>query len=217
MSVRNVASALLLFLLVAGVAAEYCPPNCQCTNGTIDCLKCLQAYFRVYHTNTSSCVCMHGFKELTPIGSHCCPANCSVCSDFAGCVACPKKWKVHANYVLWVGICICQDNYFHDGSDCMCLSSQLPQSYYEDVAAVVCYSRPEGCTCNESGCASCSPSTYRAVTSGPTGKLICDCVAPYKLFNGACVCPKLCVCNQADGSITCDPASYRSLSRYGIW
>jgi hypothetical protein len=209
---------LVFFLLSIQVSAAYCPPNCGCTSGTIDCQKCLQYYFREYSTSSKTCVCMSGFKELEPTQESCTPSNCSRSSSTVGCYTCPSKWMISVNYLLSVASCVCQPNYYYDGTDCICNAQMNPTLFYEDILSVACFQCPQGCRCDASGCAECASQTLRTVTFDITGRRkVCNCIAPYLLVNGMCVCPKLCQCNSSTGSMSCDPSSNRVLSKYGVW
>ena len=161
---------------------------------------------------------MSGFKELEPATDYCTPGNCTLSSDYAGCISCPSKWMLIPNLLLSVVICVCQPNYYYDGTDCICNAQMNPTLFYEDILSVACFQCPQGCRCDASGCAECASQTLRTVTFDITGRRkVCNCIAPYLLVNGMCVCPKLCQCNSSTGSMSCDPSSNRVLSKYGVW
>ena len=110
-----------------------------------------------------------------------CGLNCTC--DYTGCVSC-FDGSVYVDYET----CVCNENYEYQSPDCLCLD---PFEIYTDESGTVtcrcldyrlsgyysngdfCAKCPNGCTCNSSGCFSCSDPLRTYLVSNSFS--ICSC------------------------------------------
>lgn len=147
------------------VDASTCPAICNCSSQlTVSCTQCLEQYNRKYNITSDSCPCITQHIEMVVAGNYCCSTNCSVCSETGYCVNCPIT-MVLVKESLGRGSCVCRDNFFYDGTECICLSVISPSKYYLIESENSCLKCPEGCDCNEFGCVQCNNNTNRIVVT----------------------------------------------------
>ena len=159
---------LVILLIMALVANAECPAHCNCTTRSLSCELCLASYFQFFNVTSGTCACLPDFKLQPGGGGYCCPSTCYKCY-FKGCASCLPNAHIIWNPTLNINECVCnaEGHYYLDGSECRCMAFRDPNNYYFDVRLNLCIPCPVNCTCNASGCMSCSPEALRTVVMGP--------------------------------------------------
>lgn len=115
-------------------------------------------------------------------------------------------------------VCVCSTNYEYRDGNCQCLSNTQPTRYYESIAKQYCKACPIGCSCDATGCHSCSATVKRTITIEANLKL-CECTSPYVEIKGECGVYTGCqITTMGDATfMTCSSASLRVQVSRDVW
>lgn len=195
----------LVLCCLVSVAMAGCPASCECENKTLLCEVCLSLHYQTYDLATSGCKCLDNFQKFHGGKDICCPNNCVKCYS-RGCATCKEHASTLWNNTFKYYQCVCDQNYYLEGTDCACRAKRELSKYYVNTMKGTCNKCPEGCNCSANGCYPCNSEANRNVAESFGNVKICDCIYPFREVEGICRCPINCTCTNE--TIQCSSSSH---------